>query len=497
MNNEHQGNDMRPSILVLITIAAMIAASNTASAENAIAVESYVGQRDTEAEALLRPVLSELSKRGHLIGRALVAKVNASASHDGGRLTASQSAGAQKDVDRAYSFFIDGEYDAALKASADALELYRSAPALLTKEPPLRELQFKAFLIAARSQEVLGKGEDAFRTMAEAIRTFPDRHVSTAEFDPRVNALFRRTRVELEKQGPGSLEITCNDPSVVIFVNERYAGTGAAHVEGLFAGSYRVFVTKGDAGRLHDATVVSGATAAVAINWNLDRHLRTAGDQVRLELPAGSSARDEVAIAVSLARAVDAKAIVILSIREVEGRKAIVGTAIQTDSQTRVSAAVQAEPIAPAPETLAKLAALLSGDKNVDTRDLLVRRPDPVNSDGGPPRWYSDRWGWAIAGAGVVATGAGVGLLLNAGSIQDDADHEARQAERRELRDKADTRLWIGSGVAAVGVGVLAVGIVRLARTDGTSTETLEWSAGSVRARPAVGLGWLGVSGSF
>jgi hypothetical protein len=487
---------MRSTVLAL-AISIVAVSPSLAVANSAIAVESYIGQRDTEAEALLRPVLSELSKRGHLSGRTLAVRVNASASRDAGNLTASQSAEAQKDVDRAYSFFIDGEYDAAFTASRRALDLYESAAGLLTKEPALRELQFKAFLIAARSQEVLGKGEDAFRTMAEAIRTFPDRHVSTAEFDPRVNALFRRTRAELEKQGTGILDVTSNDPSVVIFVNERYAGTGSAHVEGLFAGSYRVYATKGDAGRMHDATVVSGAAAAAAINWNLDRHLRTAGDQVRLELPAGSSARDEVAIAVSLARAVDAKAIVILSIREVEGRKAVVGTAIQTDSQTRVSAAVQAEPIAPAPETLVKLAALLSGDKNVDTTNLLVRSPDPVTSDDGPPRWYSDRWGWAIAGAGVVATGAGVGLLLNAGSIQDDADSEPRQAERRDLRDKADTRLWISSGVAAVGVGVLAVGVVKLVRTDGASTESLEWSAGGVRARPAVGLGWLGVTGSF
>ncbi|MFT3700182.1 MAG: tetratricopeptide repeat protein [Kofleriaceae bacterium] len=80
--------------------------------------------------------------------------------------------------------------------------------------------------------------------------------------------------------------------------------------------------------------------------------------------------------------------------------------------------------------------------------------------------WYADYFGWALAGSGLVLSGVGVGLLLDASSLRDDADMTANQMERNDLRQKADSRSLAG-GIFAIGGGALLLtGIVKLVVHD-------------------------------
>jgi hypothetical protein len=441
-------------IWVLAALIAALAGGGRAAAAGPIVIEAYDGERPGDADALLAPAYAELVRRGFVAQGALVAQIDRSLSRSSGQLTASQGIEAQKLIDQGYQSFIDGDYAAAVAAVNRGLALYAIAPGQVAREEALRDLQFKALLVAARSSEVLKKGEDAFRFMAEAIRTFPDRHVSTAEFDPKVNALFRKVKAELTKQGTGSLEVKVDDPAAVVFLNERFVGTGAVTVDGLFPGPYRVYVAKGaQPGRVRDVSVAAGGQAVVAVSWSIDSVLRTGAGHVGLAVPRDGG--DELALATRLGRELDAATVVVLAIRAIDGRRAVVGYGIATSSQTRSFAAVQVEPVEPPAERLTTLAAFLSGDKSVTPDGLITREPraarpvaarDTAVDDPSPSRFGA--WKWIATGAGVAAVGTGVTLFL-----LDEENVAGGERQEKAFNGKTPGLVVGGVGVALVVAG--------------------------------------------
>jgi len=479
-------------------MAAILAAlPQAAHAGGSIALEVTTGPRPTDAAELLRPAYDELARHGFTVGPALVREVERSISRGAGQLTASQTLEAQRWVGKAYESLAEGAYEAAASAALRALALYDSAPGQLAREPALRDQQYRALIIASRAYEVLGRSEDSFRYMSTAIRSFPDRHVSAAEFDPRVNALFRRVKAELEKQGTGSLEIEVDDPAVVIFLAGRFVGTGTAKVSPLYRGVFEVFVAKAtSAGRVHTVRVDPGETARLSISWAIDGALRLGPDHVALELPADATPRQELALAAKLGRDLGARTVVILGIRQLDDRRAVVGYSIETGSMTKTFAAVQIEPIEPPPEVLGQLGALLAGQKDVDTRGIVTSEAELRTAmlgqkEDGP--WYIDRWGLGLGGAGLVLSGVAAGLLWSADGLRKDANGNPSEAARDDLRDSAGGRTLAGGLVAAAGVGLVIAGAVKLFWPRRETTE--EPRGGSTRLR--LGAGWVSIEGRF
>jgi hypothetical protein len=327
---------------------ALVSATSASASPDRIVIEAYEGGRPPDASELLAPVRKELQSRGFVDGAALVREIDTHVSRAGGTLGAGAVVEAQREVDDAYQRLVDGDYARALAGARAALEVHTSASGQLAREPVLRDLRYKALIIAGRSSEVGGGSEDAFAFMAEAIRSFPDRPVSTTQFDPNVASLYRRVRQELSRQGTGSLSVTVDDPAVTIFVDEQFAGTGSAKRDGLAPGRYRVLVTKGQGpARIHDVEVAPGAASNLEISWEIDRTLRTDDSTVVLALDPGAGAEIEVREASQIARAVGAHNVAVLSVRPVKGRRAISGYSIEVESQTRTFATVQIEPIRP------------------------------------------------------------------------------------------------------------------------------------------------------
>ena len=127
-------------------------------------------------------------------------------------------------------------------------------------------------------------------------------------------------------------------------------------------------------------------------------------------------------------------------------------------------------------------------------RAAAVPAPAPTGTspipDSHREAWYADRWGWAIAGGGLAVTGLGVGFLVNAASLADQADKEIDQDRRANLRE--DSRTWrtVGLVLAAAGGGGLVLAVVKLA-----------WPSAPGRGARSTGvvLGptWVGLQGSF
>jgi hypothetical protein len=458
-------------VLAAVVLAALVVVPSPAVAAP-IAIESYEGERPADADALLAPAYAELARRGFIVQGALAAQVDKALSRGSAQLTASQGIEAQKLIDRGYQSFIDGDYAAAVASVNKGLAIYAAAPGQVAREEALRDLQFKGLLVAARSYEVLKKGEDAFRLMAEAIRSFPDRHVSTAEFDPKVNALFRKVKAELTRQGTGSLEVKVDDAAAVVFLNERFVGTGAVTVPGLFPGTYRVYVAKGaQPGRVRDVSVSAGGQAVIAVSWAIDSVLRSGSGYLGLEHPRGSGTEGELATATRLGRELDAASVVVLGIRSIDGRRAVIGYAVSTSSQTRSFAAVQVEPVEAPPERLTTLAAFLSGDKSVTPDGLITREPRGARPRvaGPDPDEPSDEvsssrfgaWTWVTTGAGVAAVGAGVTLFL----LDED---NVSGGTRQEKAFNGKTPGYVAGGI---GVALIAAGAYMFITDGGGESE--------------------------
>ncbi len=85
--------------------------------------------------------------------------------------------------------------------------------------------------------------------------------------------------------------------------------------------------------------------------------------------------------------------------------------------------------------------------------------PPPVRGES----WYSDGFGWGLAGVGFVGVVVGGGLLLDASSINDDANRTASQDIASALHNKADTRELLGAVIGIGGVALLVTGVIKLA----------------------------------
>jgi tetratricopeptide (TPR) repeat protein len=455
---------VRLPLAFLAAIAALLG-PRPAAAGPPIVIEAFTGDRPADADAWLAPVRAELERRGFQVGPPLTAAV-AALSRDVRPLSAGDALAAKSDVDRAYNHLIEGEYAEAIAAGERALALYEDATAALAGEPAMRDLQFRALVVVARAQDALGRPDDAVRSMAEAIRTFPDRAVSASEFDPRVRDLQRRVRQELQRQGTGGLELRVDDPAAILFLNERFVGTGATRLDGLPAGTYRVHVAKGSrVGRQHRIAVHPGSVVSLAVAWELDAALRTGSAGAFLALDAGTAPDRELALAGRLARSLGAPRVVVLAVRPVAGRRAIVGYTVVTDTQTRTFGAIQLEPVDPAPAALTTLGAFLAGARGVDTSQLVLREPGLTRPARAAAPWHRDRWGWALAGGGAALLAASAATAWSARSLQDDANREPTASTRGDLRDRADRRLLVGAGLAAAGGALVVAGVLKLAIT--------------------------------
>jgi tetratricopeptide (TPR) repeat protein len=84
--------------------------------------------------------------------------------------------------------------------------------------------------------------------------------------------------------------------------------------------------------------------------------------------------------------------------------------------------------------------------------------------------WYADAAGWSLAASGAIATFTGGYLLIESSELAGQANREARESVRIDLRDGAETRRGVAAITGIAGVGLLVAGIVKLAMRDTTWT---------------------------
>lgn len=468
--------------LVLIIIASRAIASD-------LVIESYAGSRPDDAPRVMKVVRTEFRALGYVVEPSEVsARISDALSHVAGPMSADDVERARRSVDDGYAKYLAGEFAGAVDLLRPALDRLTANPASLAQEPSLRDVEHKALVGLALAHKRLGHADEAARYMAELVRSFPDKDISRAVYGPEAVDLYRGVKAELERQGMGTLRVEVDDAEVVVFVNERYdAVSGAARQ--VLPGTYRVYTQKGTTpGRMRTIEVASGREAQVFVSWRFDLALRTGPEFVGFVFgSADERQKYEATYAIAVARALGAPRVVTLTIDTYQGRRALIGQVLPIDGGRPSRMAVLAlEPVDPGDEQVRGLARFLAGGQAMPG---LILPPESQGRADVPAPWYADRWGWAIAGGGLVAAGVGVGYLISASIVEADADG-ADEVDAPGLYEKAEEERTIGTVVTIVGAVGLAVGVTKLVLQD----------AGP-RARPraevAFGLGWIGLRGSF
>lgn len=435
-------------VMVVCGTAAEVAAAPIA------VLESYAGERPKDAAVLLAPVLDELGRLGYASAPELRRRADTRMSRPGD-LGAVPAELAVELTTNGYDAWLDGRIEEAATRMEKAVRLFQFNPAAFATATERRTELMKALVILSLARKRLGKIEESSRAMAELVRSFPDMPLDHRLYGPEASALYRAVAKDVAALRRGRLRVEASDDAVALFVNERFTGAGTAFDEELPPGVYRVYAQKGAvAGRLHTVEVSPGATVTLRIEWDLDAAVRTR-DFIGLVFEDESSrSRLESQLAISVAQKLGLGGVVVLGIREHEGRRAITGTLLSIDTGRALrAAAVVVEPTLPAEDTLRGLARFLAGGKLVPGLIVPSTSADAVAPPGrsADRRTRSTTWKWLALGTGLAAAGTGVWLIHLDGPILDDqGNHTADQYETKGLGIGA-----IAAGAALIGTGIL------------------------------------------
>jgi len=468
---------MRSIVVVNLIVALVISSAGVARGRGAVVIESYAGARPFDADGFMAPVLAELASKGFVTGKPLAARLDSEVSLPGDSLNAAAIADAERLIDHGYGAFLKGQFDIAVDELGRALDALRAMPATVARHQSLRDPAIRAHLGLALAHLRLGHAESATATMAEFVRSFPDREISRAQYGPEPAELLRKVRGELDQRGRGALSIEVDDPTAVIFLNERYLAVGQASASDLYAGRYRVYVQRGvTPGRVHLVDVVPGSEQKLPVRWRLDAALTTRG-WVGLGLDGEAARAGEAELASDLGVALGASQVVVLSVQTIDKRRMLSGRVLDPGSgKSSRSAALALEPAPPGRDKLAGLGRYLAGGKLPDGALVVGDSPAAPDDDDArglpPPPAPAQRrarpyrvWKWLALGSGVLTAGAGVTLLVLDGR---------RSCDGAGCSDEYDTAAlgWTAAGVGAALVGVGVVLFVKDRERQVTVTPT-------------------------
>lgn len=413
------GHSMQPMRMVCALVAISAAAASGAVAHaDTIVLESYGGERPADANSVLGPVITELESSGFRGGSSLATQIDSKVSAPAIALDPDRVAEAEKFINSGKSQFQQGAFKNAIRDLDHGLKIFDSAPATLARHQNLRDERFEGLLYLALSDKREGKQNEAVRTMAELVRSFPDKDVSNAKYGPEARSLYQSVKGDLAQQGAGALQVTVDDARTVVFVNERFVGGGTQKVTGLAPGHYRVYVQQGQlSGRLHEVDVEAGVVATITVSWATDSSLHTAGGKPYLAFDSEKSREEnERTEALRLARAVGANSVILLGVHEMDGRRSVVGAYLSVESARPVrKGSVAIDPVTPPEDKLRGFGRFLADGSNEEVYSVPDNKvaDDHGNHDdrhqpGGRP---FKTWKWVATGAGVAALATGITLI--------------------------------------------------------------------------------------
>jgi len=473
------------SVAMLLVVTAGLATSQRAAADNKIVLESYTGAKTDGAADQLRPLLEALANRGFIggyeaLGRTFEARVSRPAFDPRGGLPSDLAA----QVENGYRAWNAGNFERAIEILTPLVDKAHANGGAFASNQDARDALSKALIALALAHDRRGDPAASREAFGELLRSFPSLTLSPAIYGPDAVAKFDRAKRELSGRGLGKLTIRTTASGAVVFLDEKFQGTGNVTRDHLIPGEYRVFVQVGGAqlSRIHHVVVRPNETATVTIDTAFDQVVRTSATWTGLSFgDAADRERLEVHHAAMFGNAVDASAVAVVGLDQVHGHAAVIGILVDRISSTEIRRA--SVPLDPPPgvQKLNALAEFLAGenlsppgiDVIVSGRDARPTGPAGTTrrtgGDGGPRDGNGHGWGgwkYLAGGAAVVAIGTGAVLLHLDGTCRTD---QAPGVVCPDLYSTA-TPGYLAIGGGAVLAGVTIYLFVRGSRSDPTAS---------------------------
>lgn len=417
-----------------------------------IVLESHVGHRPPDVEAITEPLLDELEAHGMLARPASVlSRVGGRAPRPGTLDNRRTAAEIIQPADTGYAAYTRGRFaDAEAMLKVALAQIHRN-PALLVLDTNNLDATFKILVALALSQAKRGDTGAAVATMLELIRTFRSQAITRADYGPDAEQFYRAVWKQAQAMGRGQLAITVEADHGVVFVNGQIRGLGKAVLPDLIPGVYRVFVqVPGTSGRQYEVEVHANELTELHVEWALDSALWMTDQWLGLVFATEAERARQGGFAGKLARRWH-HLIATVGIVEHGGRPSVMASLYDT-----TGAAVRSAVVALAGADEAKLRALARflaggspGDGVIAIRDDTggaVGRASPPAPDLAPslePELGTARW---IPG---VLVGAGTATVVTGGVL-----YAIAQAPMPAF-DSAAAGLAVGAaGIAAITVGL-------------------------------------------
>lgn len=125
-------------IVALFALCAVLL-PRSAAGGRPIVIEVYAGERPSDADLLLGPVLSRLSRSGVDVLEAATQRVETQVSQTSAPSSDEAISSAVSQIDAGYNQFIKGRFDKAIEEIGAGLKVLRSSPVAIAQWPQLRD----------------------------------------------------------------------------------------------------------------------------------------------------------------------------------------------------------------------------------------------------------------------------------------------------------------------------------------------------------------------
>lgn len=308
-----------------------------------LVLESYVGQRPANADAVMAPLLDELEQRGFATRPASILELAGGGAPRPGVLdrdtTAEEITQRGESGYEAYTRGRFAEAEAALKL---AIERIHRNPALLVLDTNNLDATFKILVALALSQAKRGDTSGSVATMIELLRTFRHRPFTRVDYGPDAEQFYRAVARQVQAVGRGELSISVTSEQAVIFVDGQIRGLGKAALSDLIPGVYRVFIqVPATPGRQYEVEVTAGRHTVLRVDWELDSSLWLTDSWVGFVFATEAERVRQAGFAGTLARRWSGGApLAVVGMAQLSGKPAISGQLIDATGRVVRGAAV-------------------------------------------------------------------------------------------------------------------------------------------------------------
>jgi hypothetical protein len=451
-----------------------------ARADVALVVEEYTANRPQENSALLAPVRRELAKRGVLVEpneiiTALGDGIPLPARTDPSVTIASITA----KIESAQNSAAHAKFDDAIRDYEAALRLAHENPSTVVADGAAPMWLTRAYVGLAFAHHRLGHESAAADALADQIRSFPDRPVTSVDYGPESEKLYGLTRKQQETSKRGTLLVVVSRPEAQIYVNEVRHGPGSRFAGDLLPGRYRLLVQVGNVARRYAVDVDPAKSVQVErrIDWELDSNFEATKEWVGMHWRTGVVRTADVAR--QLSSRVRQRGVAFVTIELRHNRRFVVGNVYEPRASGPRTCTIEID--GAYSEHVATFASCILGEKPEPPTETLTKKPTspteaptkkpaPLPDPEPEPTIARSRNSAAVAPKVVVGVG---GVLVAIGGVL-----FATNVERPDTLDRRPLGLIVGyAGLATIGAGVY-----KWARGDRESWRVVVAGAGGAAA---------------